>query len=47
MRSKLSMEPETSVEIAAAVGAITLSSWDRLEGMGALHRKRRPECKGI
>jgi enoyl-CoA hydratase/carnithine racemase len=47
MRRGMSMDLETSLEMSAAAEAITLSSEDHVEGMGALRQKRRPEFKGI
>jgi len=47
MRRGMSMDLETSLEMSAAAEAITLSSGDHVEGMGALRQKRRPEFKGI
>jgi len=46
MRRGMTMDLETSLEMSAAVEAITLSSNDHLEGMDALRQKRRPEFKG-
>ncbi|MDA1279014.1 MAG: enoyl-CoA hydratase [Chloroflexi bacterium] len=46
MRRGMSMDLETSLEMSAAVEAITLSSGDHLEGMDALRQKRRPVFKG-
>ena len=46
MRRGMSMDLETSLEMAAAAEAITLSSSDHAEGMSALRQKRRPEFKG-
>jgi enoyl-CoA hydratase/carnithine racemase len=47
MRRGMTMDLETSLEMSAAVEAITLSSEDHAEGMAALRQKRRPEFKGI
>jgi len=46
MRRGMSMDLETSLEMSAAVEAITLSSNDHAEGMVALREKRRPDFKG-
>jgi len=46
MRRGMSMDLETSLEMSAAVEAITLSSKDHVEGMAALREKRRPDFKG-
>lgn len=46
MRRGTSIDLETSLEMSAAVEAITLSSKDHVEGMSALREKRRPEFKG-
>ena len=46
MRRGMSMDLETSLEMSAAVEAITLSSSDHVEGMNALRGKRKPEFKG-
>jgi enoyl-CoA hydratase/carnithine racemase len=46
MRRGSSIDLETSLEMSAAVEAITLSSEDHVEGMLALREKRRPEFKG-
>ncbi|HIF73314.1 MAG TPA: enoyl-CoA hydratase [Dehalococcoidia bacterium] len=46
MRRGMSMDLETSLEMSAAVEAITLSSNDHVEGMVALREKRRPDFKG-
>jgi 2-(1,2-epoxy-1,2-dihydrophenyl)acetyl-CoA isomerase len=46
MRRGSTIDLETSLEMSAAVEAITLSSEDHVEGMAALREKRRPEFKG-
>ncbi len=46
MRRGMNMDLESSLEMSAAVEAITLSSEDHVEGMAALRQKRRPEFKG-
>ncbi|MBG82692.1 MAG: enoyl-CoA hydratase [Chloroflexi bacterium] len=46
MRRGMSMDLETSLEMAAAAESITLSSEDHIEGMDALRQRRRPEFKG-